>query len=518
MQIQKSFTLFACTALLWACTTQFSTDTDAGDGTSDPAGDADATLDGEDVDPEVPADVPEDVPTDTEPPPVVCRLDRSSDFPFPTGYGGTNIEVGCWSSSGDFGCSHANIWLQRLGSRLVVVYGGDQIIMGTAARVAADVVELTDLDLMGTTPAASIFGMAYDNSVTDASLVRRTQDEIILLYRIDERESGLDRQSNIEVVVFDSLSGGTLDVTMNRLFDNPVHESEGDIVEPKAVVSPTTGRAHIFFGLRVDDGTGWETVQYWGNFMNPGGLRSGSFGFYTDFEIVAGDHTNVMFGTRPDCLDEVVVLPWTEANLSPPLLSSGLSIIDTGTPSLGYEHPLKVGVESGRPYISSLTGTWLGPGTYAAAALSTSALTMVGMNPPYDVLSRVAEASDLSLSIEIPSIHSVDEPYISEIDFFDFNDPVVLHQADSPVHFFVHPFFHTSGDATAHAWIFPLRPEGTPAGEPFALGTGQSLPPAFDAVMDQETGHIFVAWMHDTADPTALERVPGYTVAEVVCE
>jgi hypothetical protein len=67
-------------------------------------------------------------------------------------------------------------------------------------------------------------------------------------------------------------------------------------------------------------------------------------------------------------------------------------------------------------------------------------------------------------------------------------------------------------------WIFPLRDDGTSAGEPFALNMGQLIPPGFDAAIDPDTGHIFLAWMHDTVDPSSLERIPGYTVAEVICE
>ncbi|MBW2263080.1 MAG: hypothetical protein JRG91_13995 [Deltaproteobacteria bacterium] len=507
MHQSKSFALLACAALLWACATDFTIDNDADDGTSDPAGDTDATLDGEDVSPDVPTDGPEDVPTDEPPPSVECRLDRTKDFLFPTGYGGTNIEAGCWSSGGDFGCQQGNVWITRLGSRLVVLYGGDQIIMGATARAAADVIELTDLDLMGTTPADSDFGIAYANRISDATLVRRTEDEIILIYTVDERESsGFDRESNIEVVVFDNLTGGTLDVMMNRLFETPVHESTGDLVLPSAVMSPTTGRSHIFFGIRVDGGEGWEHMQIWGNFMNPGGLRTGSFTSYTDFEPVVGDYSQMMFTARPDCIDEMVVLPWTEASLTPPLLRSGVVVIDTGTPG-GYG-----------PYVSSIAGAWRTPYEYAAAALSTSALTMLGLNPPYDVVSAVADASTVSDTVEAEAVHSVDEPFISEMDFFDFNDPVVLHQPGSPVHFFVHPFFHTSDGDTGHAWIFPLGPDGTPAGEPFALSMDQEIPPAFDATIDEGNGHIFLAWMHDTPDPTVLERIPGYTIAEIICE
>ncbi|MBW2264046.1 MAG: hypothetical protein JRG91_18950, partial [Deltaproteobacteria bacterium] len=220
----------------------------------------------------------------------------------------------------------------------------------------------------------------------------------------------------------------------------------------------------------------------------------------------------------PDCIDEMVVLPWTEASLTPPLLRSGVVVIDTGTPG-GYGSPYTVNFESSRPYVSSIAGTWRTPYEYAAAALSTSALTMVGLNPPYDVVSAVVDASIVSATVVGEAVHSVDEPFISELEFFDFNDPIVLHQPDSPVHFFVHPFFHTSDPSeTGHVWIFPLGPDGTSAGEPFQLDMDQKVPPAFDATIDDENGHIFLAWMHDTPDPAVLERIPGYTVAEVVCE
>ena len=516
MRTQSIFILVACASLAWACTTKFSKDTDA-DGTSDPSDETDATAD---VEPDVPGDVPEDVPTDTIVPEVTCRLERSHDYLFPTGYGGTNIEAGCWTGTGgDFSCRRGGIWVQKLGSRIVVVYAGEQIIMDSAARAAADVIELADLDLMGTTPAASSFGMAYENSLSGASLLRRAEDEIILLYIVDQRESGgLDRESNIEVVAFDNPSGGTLDVEMNRLLTNPVNESVGDLIEPQAVRSHTTGRAHIFFGIRLDDGEGWETVQLWGNFMNPGGLRYNSFSRYTDFEPVVGDHTRMVFSTAPDCIDELVVLPWTEASLSPPILRSGAAVVDTSATGPGYGAPHITEFDGSREYVSSIAGSWLGPGEFAAAALATSALTMLGLNPPYDVLSTVVDASTVGPTVELPAHHSVDEPFLSEMEFFDFNDALVLHDQGSPVHFFVHPFFHAADGGTGHVWIFPLRPDGTPAGEPFEVSMGQTVPPGFDATMDPDTGNIFLVWMHDTADPSALERIPGYTLAEVTCD
>jgi len=518
MRTLKISSLIAVMALA-ACTTEFSKDRDADDVITDTTGDADATVDVEpDTEPEVITDGPEDVPTDTLPPDVACRLERTKDILFPTGYGGTNIEVGCWTGSGGFGCQQANIWVKKVGSRLVVAYGGEQIIMGTATRAAADVLEMTGLDLLGTTPAASPFGLGYEPRMIDATLVRRTGEEVVLLYTVEQRESGLDRESNIEVVVWHSLSGGTFDVTMNRLLENWVHESVGDLVGPSAVRSPTTGRAHIFFGVRYDDGSGWEVVQFWGNYMNPGGLRSGSFSHYTDFEPVVGDYTQMVLTARPDCLDEVVVLPWTVASLSPPILDSGAIVIDTGTVGLGYDHPFTVKLNAGRPYVSSISGQFLDPGTYAVGALTTSALTMVGLNPPYDVVSTVADATAPAATIEAPPVHTVDRPFISEPEFFDFNDPVVLHQDESPVHFYVTPFFHVDDGGMGHAWVFPLHPDGTLAGDPLPVPMDQTVPPAFDAAIDPETGHVFLAWMHDTVDPSALERIPGYTIAEVVCE
>jgi hypothetical protein len=200
------------------------------------------------------------------------------------------------------------------------------------------------------------------------------------------------------------------------------------------------------------------------------------------------------------------------------MLDSGAAVIDTGSVDLGYDHPFMTTIEPARPYVSSIAGRFLDPGTYAVAALATSSLTMVGLNPPYDVVSTVADASSPAASFEIPTVHTVDHPFMSESEFFDFNDPVVVHQDGSPVHFYVHPFFHTDDGGVGHAWVFPLRPDGTPAGDPLPVPMDQHVPPAFDASIDPETGHVFLAWMHDTADPSALERIPGYTVAEVVCE
>ena len=100
----------------------------------------------------------------------------------------------------------------------------------------------------------------------------------------------------------------------------------------------------------------------------------------------------------------------------------------------------------------------------------------------------------------------------------DFNDAIVVHQEDQPAHFFIHPFFHVDDGGMGNVWIFPLWEDGMPAGEPFSVNMGQAFPPGFDADIDPDTGHIFLAWMHDTADHDALERIPGYTVAEVICE
>jgi hypothetical protein len=200
------------------------------------------------------------------------------------------------------------------------------------------------------------------------------------------------------------------------------------------------------------------------------------------------------------------------------MLDSGAAVIDTGTVGMGYEHPFLVTLEPARPYVSSIAGLFLNAGEYATAALATSALTMVGLNPPYDVVTTVADATAPATTIEAPAVHTVDNPFMSESEFFDFNDPVVVHQDESPVHYYVHPFFHEGDGGLGHAWVFPLRPDGTPAGDPLPVPMDQLVPPAFDAAIDPDTGHVFLAWMHDTDDPTALERVPGYTVAEVVCE
>lgn len=523
MSYLKIFAFTGWAVLIVACHTEFKVDDDGGDTTTDPDDDASDVVppDGMDVPVDETPEVVPDTEADSEPPPVACRLARSHEYPFPTGSGSIDIHAGCWidGSSGERFCDKPGFWLAMLDGTLVALYAGEELIFGAATRVAGQIINLATLDANEPSTFNSPFG-AYTVHLWGASLVQRTEHagELFLLYTTSQRVTGFNREMNIEIVVIDTDDGASLNHEIRRLFVNPVPESVGFLSHPMGVQSPTTGRYHLFFLIEQEGSEGEPgPTQVWGNYMNPGGLRSGSFTSHTDFETVIGDMTEPYFYAAPDCIDELVALPYLRVGLTLPVLRPSILLVDTSGGGPGYDSPRSIAFNGTRAYTGALAGTWLTADRYAMGALSSASMTMIGADPPFAVNTAVEERMPVVTDIGGTDIEEVIHPFIVEMDYYDFNDAKILHDADRDLHYYVHPFYHFPG-GTAHAWIFPLRPDGALAGDPFVFETGQMEPSAFDATLNPDTGRLYVGYFDDTDNIDGHGRIPRYSIHEIICD
>jgi hypothetical protein len=497
----KAILTAAAAVLGLACNTDFARERDGSDTGTDTGTDAEL-------------DVPADVEPDGEPPQFECHPVNDVHVTFPGGPSGTHIVSGCTDLNN---CRNAGLWVEMLMGRLLVVYASEEIITAAAdVRFMAEMRELGGLERVGLTEIHSVHGVGYDISLQSAAKARGDGEEVFLVYPTKEWDtSGVSKQ-NLEVLLLGSDDGIAVESGENRLFNPDLSDEVGWVMWPRAVTCPGTNRTQVFYHLAGDETGGPPPTEIRGRDLAPGEIAYSSYDPIEGWYPVVGDMTEIFFAGVPGCRDGVVALPWLHMDLDPALAQSGVITIDLETG--GYDDPQMTEVIGTGTYTASLELAMRGEGRASLAVLSSdSAMTMVGMNPPYEVDVATFEPS-MPEPIETRAVATINEPFLRDPEFYDIADPKLLNDPAHDLVLFLHPFYPTTGDTDAHVIVWPLHPDGVPAGEPFEYDTDIYSPPAFDATIDPGTGHVYFAYMHETDNPDGVGRVNGFSIVEMVCE
>jgi hypothetical protein len=275
---------------------------------------------------------------------------------------------------------------------------------------------------------------------------------------------------------------------------------------------------HVFYNVEHDTGMGPSPTQLFGGTLSLGEiLAGGEFDHVAEFHALETDRDDIDYPLSPGIAQGRVVLPMIHLELSGMTGDYFTMILAFDGPITSPITPSEIPFETTQDNGGSTAANGLGPdGDLAAVTLSSDEpFSMTGMDPPYVL--NVAVSNDPEATVLTGErVTNVNEPSIQEMDHYDLDEPKVFYDDTMGVFHYVTALFPVGRNATVYVYSF--FPDGTPAMEataPYTFETGSATLPAFDVVMNPETGRIYVAVFPGDEDSGSAD---GFYVTEIMCD